>query len=125
MLHKIGLAVAVICLFAVGVSAQTPAVPGWSFSTAGGFSNVSNAPTNNGFVNVTELRLSEYYAVRGDVFLMTNPQVIGSYISDMQLPGTAPLIGSAAVILAAAVIASVVPAARAARVDTVQALRAD
>ena len=56
-------------------------VPGWSFSTAGGFSNVSNAPTNNGFVNVTELRLSEYYAVRGDVFLMTNPQVIGSYIS--------------------------------------------
>jgi putative ABC transport system permease protein len=36
-----------------------------------------------------------------------------------------PLIGSAVVILAAAVIASAIPAARAARVDTVRALRAD
>jgi putative ABC transport system permease protein len=33
--------------------------------------------------------------------------------------------GSAAVILSAAVLASVIPAARAARVDTVEALRAE
>jgi len=35
------------------------------------------------------------------------------------------VIGSALVLLAAAVVASVVPAARAARVDVMQALRAD
>jgi putative ABC transport system permease protein len=40
----------------------------------------------------------------------------------MQLPGAPPLIASALLILAAAVIASALPAARAARVDVVQAL---
>jgi ABC-type antimicrobial peptide transport system permease subunit len=40
------------------------------------------------------------------------------------MPGLLPLIGSACVILAA-IIASAIPAARAARVDTVRALRAD
>ena len=52
-------------------------------------------------------------------------RLVGRYIQEMQLPGALPLIVSGAVILTAAVIASVVPAARAARVDTVQALRAD
>jgi putative ABC transport system permease protein len=52
-------------------------------------------------------------------------RLAGSYVQELQLPGPLPLIGSAAVILTAAVLASVVPAARAARVDTVRALRAD
>jgi putative ABC transport system permease protein len=52
-------------------------------------------------------------------------RLAGNYVPALQLPGPIPLIGSAAVILAAAVLASLVPAARAARVDTVQALRAD
>ncbi len=43
--------------------------------------------------------------------------------AQVQQPGAVPLIASAAVILAAAVIASAIPAARAARVDAVQALR--
>ncbi len=72
---------------AVFFALTTP--PGWTFSTAAGYSNVTNAPTNNGFASVTELKLSEYLAIRGDVFLMTNPQVIGSYIGpEYILPAT-------------------------------------
>jgi ABC-type antimicrobial peptide transport system permease subunit len=47
------------------------------------------------------------------------------YIAEAQMPGAMPLIISAMVILAAAVIASALPAARAARVDAVQALRSE
>ena len=49
----------------------------------------------------------------------------GTYFRDMRMPGGVPVVGSAVVLLAAAVIASLVPAARAARVDVVQALRSD
>jgi putative ABC transport system permease protein len=41
------------------------------------------------------------------------------------MPGVAPIVGSAVVLLAAAVIASLLPAVRAARVDVMQALRSD
>jgi predicted permease len=50
---------------------------------------------------------------------------LGKYIAELQQPGALPLIISAAVILFAAVIASALPAMRAARVDAVQALRAE
>jgi len=52
-------------------------------------------------------------------------RLAGSYFLDVQMPGAVPVTGSAAVLLAAAVVASVVPAARAARVDVMQALRSD
>lgn len=52
-------------------------------------------------------------------------RTIGKYIGEVQLPGALPLIASAAVILAAAVIASALPAARAARVDPSEALRSE
>ncbi|MGC2741809.1 MAG: ADOP family duplicated permease, partial [Candidatus Angelobacter sp.] len=52
-------------------------------------------------------------------------RTIGKYIGVVQLPGALPLIASAAVILAAAVVASALPAARAARVDPAEALRAE
>jgi putative ABC transport system permease protein len=52
-------------------------------------------------------------------------RTIGKYIGVVQLPGALPLIASAAVILAAAVIASALPAARAARVDPAVALRSE
>jgi predicted permease len=52
-------------------------------------------------------------------------RTIGKYIGVVQLPGVLPLIASAAVILAAAVIASALPAARAARVDPAEALRSE
>ena len=52
-------------------------------------------------------------------------RVAGSYIQNVQLPGVWPVLASAAVLLVAAVIGSLLPAARAARVDVVQALRAE
>ena len=52
-------------------------------------------------------------------------RLAGNYVPELKLPGPLPLIASAAIILTAAILASMVPAARAARVDTVQALRAE
>jgi predicted permease len=52
-------------------------------------------------------------------------RLAGNYVSELQLPGPIPLIGSAAVVVTSAVLASLVPAARAARVDAMQALRAE
>ena len=52
-------------------------------------------------------------------------RLAGSYFTDVRMPGAAPVAGSAIVLLAAAVIASLLPAVRAARVDVMQALRSD
>src|SRR5438270_9942329 len=52
-------------------------------------------------------------------------RTLGKYIAEVQSPGALPLIASAAVILAAAVIASALPAMRAARVDPSVALRSE
>ena len=48
-----------------------------------------------------------------------------SYFPDMRRPDAAPVVASIVVLLAAAVIASALPAARAARVDAMQALRSE
>jgi len=47
------------------------------------------------------------------------------FLGEMKMPGVLPVAASALLLLLAAVLASVLPAARAARVDIVQALRAD
>jgi len=52
-------------------------------------------------------------------------RLAGNYVPELQLPGPIALIGSAAVVVTSAVLASLAPAARAARVDAVQALRAE
>jgi putative ABC transport system permease protein len=52
-------------------------------------------------------------------------RLISRYVLEVQMPGILPVIVSALVLLAAAVIASTLPAARAARVDVIQALRAE
>jgi ABC-type antimicrobial peptide transport system permease subunit len=52
-------------------------------------------------------------------------RLAGRYFQDVQMPGAVPVVGSAVVLLAAAVVASVLPAARAARVDVMQALRSE
>ena len=49
----------------------------------------------------------------------------GSYIPDLRIPGALPLAGAAAVLVCAAILASLMPAARASRIDVIQALRAD
>jgi putative ABC transport system permease protein len=48
-----------------------------------------------------------------------------SYFLDMKMPGAVPVVLSAFVLLTAAVVASSVPAARAARIDVMKALRAE
>jgi putative ABC transport system permease protein len=63
--------------------------------------------------------------VAGAVLGFALSRLLGSYIQDVRLPGALPLLGSFGVILAATVIASILPAARAARVDVMQALRSD
>jgi predicted permease len=49
----------------------------------------------------------------------------GSYFDVVKMPGAAPIAGSAVLLLAAAVAASVMPAVRAARVDIIQVLRSE
>jgi predicted permease len=52
-------------------------------------------------------------------------RIVGSYITDVQLPGALPIVGAAAVLIGAAVLASLMPAVRASRIDVVQALRSE
>jgi putative ABC transport system permease protein len=52
-------------------------------------------------------------------------RVAAQFFATVHLPGALPVLGSAAVLIAAAVLASVVPAARASRVDVIQALRSE
>ena len=50
-------------------------------------------------------------------------RLIGSYVTELRSPDALPLVGASMLILAAAVSASLLPAARAARVDAILALR--
>jgi ABC-type antimicrobial peptide transport system permease subunit len=52
-------------------------------------------------------------------------RIVSKYVTEINQPGALAFIASAGVILGAAVIASAVPAARAARVNAVEALRAE
>ena len=52
-------------------------------------------------------------------------RIVGSYIPDVQIPGPLATAGAAAILIAAAVLASLMPAARASRVDVMQALRSE
>jgi predicted permease len=52
-------------------------------------------------------------------------RLAGSFFQDVPMPGVVPVIGAAIVLLTAAVVASLLPATRAARVDVMQALRSD
>jgi predicted permease len=58
-------------------------------------------------------------AIGGIVFY----RVISSYVDQVQFPGTIPILASAVVLLLAATTAALLPAARAARIDVMQALR--
>jgi putative ABC transport system permease protein len=61
----------------------------------------------------------------GAAFGLVVARVAGSYLGELKMPGALPVIVSALVLLGAAVVASMLPAARAARVDVMQALRSE
>ena len=63
--------------------------------------------------------------VAGATFGYLLARLANSYIVDMRMPDAIPVAASAAVLLAAAVVASVLPAARAARIDVMDALRSE
>jgi len=61
----------------------------------------------------------------GAAFGFVAARLAGSYFADLKMPGALPVIVSALVLLTAAIVASWLPAARAARVDVIQALRSE
>jgi len=61
----------------------------------------------------------------GAAFGLVLARLAGRYFLDLKMPGALPVCVSAFVLMAVAVIASVLPAARAARVDITQALRSE
>ena len=71
------------------------------------------------------LSMTAIGVVAGAVGGFVLARLAGSYVQHLQLPGVLPVVGAGAVLLIAAVIGSLLPAARAARVDVVQALRAE
>jgi putative ABC transport system permease protein len=61
----------------------------------------------------------------GAAFGLVAARLAGSYFGDLKMPGALPVIVSALVLLGAAVVASMLPAARAARIDVIQALHSE
>ncbi len=59
----------------------------------------------------------------GAAFGFVVARVAGSYFGDLKMPGAVPVIVSVLVLMGSAVVAAMLPAARAARVDAIQALR--
>jgi putative ABC transport system permease protein len=52
-------------------------------------------------------------------------RLVGGFIEEISIPGLVPIVGAAIVLTVAAVLASVIPAARAARIDVMEALRSE
>ncbi len=63
--------------------------------------------------------------VAGAVVGLALARVVSSYVTEIEIPGVVPIIGAAAVLVAAAILASLMPAARASRVDVTSALRGE
>ena len=63
--------------------------------------------------------------VSGAIVGFAGASVASSYLGGLRLPGVVPLVSAAVVLAAAAILASLMPAARAARVDVLQALRSE
>jgi predicted permease len=63
--------------------------------------------------------------VAGAIGGLALAQFAGSYLPEIEIPGVVPILGATLILVAAAILASLIPAARASRVDVVQALRAE
>ena len=69
--------------------------------------------------------MAAFGVLTGAAFGLVVARVAGSYFGDLKMPGVLPVMVSAFVLLGAAVVASMLPAARAARVDVIEALRSE
>jgi putative ABC transport system permease protein len=63
--------------------------------------------------------------VAGAVGGIVLARIVGSYVSEVRIPGALPTLIAATILIAAAVFASLMPAARASRIDVIQALRSE
>ena len=63
--------------------------------------------------------------IAGAAFGLAAARLAGAYFGDLKMPSALPVVISAFVLLTAAVVASMLPAVRAARVDVIQALRSE
>ncbi|HET7220288.1 MAG TPA: FtsX-like permease family protein, partial [Vicinamibacterales bacterium] len=63
--------------------------------------------------------------VAGAIAGVVLARVAGGYLQDTRMPSAATIAGAAVILVAAAVIASLIPAARASRIDVIQALRSE
>jgi ABC-type antimicrobial peptide transport system permease subunit len=61
----------------------------------------------------------------GAAFGFVAARLAGSYFAEMKMPGVLPVVISAFLLMTVAVVASLLPAARAARVDVMEALRSE
>lgn len=52
-------------------------------------------------------------------------RLVGSYIAEVRMPGALPTAAAAALLVAAGILASLLPAARASRIDVIEALRSE
>jgi ABC-type antimicrobial peptide transport system permease subunit len=71
------------------------------------------------------LRIVAIGIIAGTVFGYAFAGVASSYFGPLHMPELSTLLGSAAVLIVAAIGASMMPAARASRVDVLQALRSE
>jgi predicted permease len=63
--------------------------------------------------------------VTGAVTGVVLARFAGGFVDEIRMPGAVPLAGAAMILVAAAMLASLLPAARASRVDVIKALRSD
>jgi ABC-type antimicrobial peptide transport system permease subunit len=52
-------------------------------------------------------------------------RLVGAYVTEVQMPGAIPIAAAGLLLVLAALLASLMPAARASRVDVIQALRSE
>ena len=61
----------------------------------------------------------------GTIFGLVVARLAGSFFSEMKMPGVLPVAISALLLMTVAIVASLLPAVRAARVDVMEALRSE
>jgi predicted permease len=69
--------------------------------------------------------IAAFGVVGGAALGFAGARVLASYLEGLKIPGVLPIVGAASLLVVAAVVASLVPAARASRVDVIRALRSD